>query len=201
MNNKPEWLTPPSMPDSVRALVEFWIGRIENTSGLSAMQKGATPNQRNAAEVITNVQEAAFVRIRAALHNLETTLRACSTKLGDLVVDNYTEPRIMAIVGQDGQQTSLALAARHFYTPSSKGATPLKFVLQVEAGATTPTSRAARVAESEKLLALGAVDDQYVLETHRIRNAKTILERLYEKRQKGLVGAGPGQRQRAGRTR
>src|SRR6516162_6323767 len=192
MNNRPDWLQPPSMPQQVMDLVNFWITRIENTMSLSALQKGVTPTQRNAEGSLNMVQEAAFVRVRSALSNLQSCLQRSAVKLADLIVDNYTEPRVMAIIGEEGGMVAKALANQHFYVPSSTGATPLKYVIRIEAGAGGPTSRAARMAEADKLFGLGAVDDQYVLQKHRVRNPTAILERLYDKRQKGLVGSQRG---------
>jgi predicted aconitase with swiveling domain len=106
------------------------------------------------------------------------------------VVDNYTEPRMMAIIGEEGEMVAKSLAGQHFHVPSSKGMTPLKYVIRVEAGSGGPTSRAARMAEADKLYGLGAVDDQYVLQKHRVRKPTAILQRLYQKRQQGLVGGG-----------
>jgi hypothetical protein len=137
------------------------------------------------------VQEAAFVRIRSALSNLQSCLQRCAVKLCDLIVDNYTEPRMMAMVGKDGEMTAKALAGRHFYVPSASGESPLKYVIRVEAGANGPTSRSARIGEADKLFVEGVVDDEYVLQRHRVRNYKEVLRRLYEKREKGVMGV-PG---------
>jgi hypothetical protein len=115
MQNRPDWLTPPPMPAQVMDIIQFWINRIENILGLSALQKGITPTQRNAEGALNMVQEAAFVRIRSALSNLQSCLQRCAVKLCDLIVDNYTEPRMMAMVGKDGEMTAKALAGRHFY--------------------------------------------------------------------------------------
>jgi hypothetical protein len=199
--NLPRWLEPPSMPPSVQNLVDFWIARIENTAGLGALQKGQAPNQRNAEGVINNIQEAAFVRVRSALANLQWTYRRASLKAADLIVENYTEPRLIAIVGEDGNKDALSLTGRHFYNPGDNQTSPLRFVLRVEAGTNQPTSPQARMANAEKLAALGLVDDEYVLHVHKIKDAKQILQRLYMKRQQGLIGGGGGTRQRQGRSR
>lgn len=195
--NRPEWLTPPSMPPVVLELINFWIQRIENTSGLSAIVKGNAPAQRNAEGVISSVQEAAFVRIRSALANLEHTLEKCSMKLGDLMVDNYTEPRIISMIGPDGQSTIKELGRRHFNIPTESGEAPLRFTLRIQAGSTNPTSRQSRVAEADKLFTLGAIDDQALLEAHQFSHVTEVLKRLYDKRQKGLIGGGPGKRERS----
>jgi hypothetical protein len=182
-------------------LVNFWISRIESTAGLGALQKGQAPTQRNAEGVINNIQEAAFVRVRSALSNLQWTYRRASIKSADLIVENYTEPRLVAIVGEDGNKDALSLTGRHFYNPGDNQTTPLRFVLRVEAGTNQPTSPQARMANAEKLAALGLVDDEYVLHVHKIKDAKQILQRLYMKRQQGLIGGGAGRRQQQGRTR
>ncbi|HXA31501.1 MAG TPA: hypothetical protein VNV87_04520 [Acidimicrobiales bacterium] len=200
MANAPQWMTPPSMPAIAMDLAQFWIGRIENTSGLSDLQKGKAPNQRSAQGTISQVQEAAFVRVRSALTNLEDTLRDAAYKLSDLIIDNYDAPRTMAVVGPEGQSTSLSLAGHHFQLPTSSGAIPLKYMLLVEAGSTTATSSDARRHDAQTLSALGVVDDQYVLEAFKVRNPDKILKRLYAKRQQGVIGSGAGQRQRSART-
>lgn len=199
MQNAPQWLSPPSMPKEIVDLIQFWISRIENTSGLSAMQKGSVPNQRSAEGVIESISEAAFVRIRGGLSNLEGTLRRCTLKLADLIVDNYNDPRIMAILGPDGQQTAISLKGRHFEVRGEDGWAPMKFILKVEAGSTQPTSRQARVAEARVLKALQCVDDLYVLQAHGIRKPQAILDRLYKKAASGMMPQ-PSARQRSGRT-
>src|SRR5215467_13155972 len=197
--NFPRWLEPPNLPAALMELVEFWIARMENIMGLTGVQKGQVPNQRSAEGVIQSVQEAAMVRIRSAMTNYENMLRDSSYKVADLICQNFTEKRTVAILGPNGQFASLFLAGHHFYDPATRGDTPLKFVVRAEAGANKPTSRNARMQESERLYSLGAVDDQYVLDSHGIPDSDQVLHRLYDKRQKGFVGMGAGARQRTGR--
>lgn len=200
--NLPRWLEPPALPPDLMALVQFWIDRMENIAGLTGVQKGQVPNQRSAEGVIQSVQEAAMVRIRSAMTNYGWMLRDSAYKIADLISQNFTEARTVAILGPDGQYMPMFLAPHHFYDPASKGDTPLKFVVRAEAGDNKPTSRNARMAEAEKLFALGIVDDQYVLDNHGIKDGDKILQRLYMKRQEHLIGS-PGQgsqRQKTGRT-
>lgn len=200
--NLPRWLEPPGLPNELMELVQFWISRMENISGLTGVQKGQVPNQRSAEGVIQSVQEAAMVRVRGAMTNYSWMLRDSAYKIADLISQNFTEARTVAILGKDGQYMPMFLAGHHFMDPAKKGDTPLKFVVRAEAGANKPTSRNARMAEAEKLFALGAVDDQYVLDTHGIPEGDEILKRLYNKRKEGFL-ATPGQgssRQRSGRN-
>lgn len=199
--NFPRWLDPPQLPSALMDLVNFWIQRMENIMGLTGVQKGQVPNQRSAEGVIQSVQEAAMVRIRSAMTNYANMLRDSAYKVADLICQNFTEARTVAILGQNGQYAPLFLAGHHFYDPATKGDTPLKFVVRAEAGANKPTSRNARMQEAERLFALGAVDDQYVLDTHGIPDAEQLLTRLYDKRMKGVIGGSGGARQSTGRGR
>lgn len=198
--NFPRWLDPPNLPQALMDLVNFWIQRMENIMGLTGMQKGQVPAQRSAEGVIQSVQEAAMVRIRSAMSNYAMMLRDSSYKIADLICQNFTEKRTVAILGENGQYAPLFLSGHHFYDPATKGDTPLKFVVRAEAGANKPTSRNARMQEAERLMAIGCVDDQYVLDTHGIPDSDKILSRLYDKRMKGIVGMGAGSRQRTGRS-
>lgn len=199
--NVPRWLTPPSMPSSVMDLINFWISRIENTAGINGMQKGQDPQQRVSQNTVSSVQESAFVRIRSALTNLGWTYRRSATKLISLISQNYTDPRIMAIIGPDGGSMSLFLRPFHFYDPATDSSEPLRFIIRADAGSNTATSRQARIAQANSLFAMGVVDDTYVLRVNGIRDGDQISQRLYTKRQSGLLpGSTGGQRQRAGRT-
>ena len=172
------WLVPPQMPNDVQELIRFYIAEMERISGLSGLVRGFSPTGRNAQGVIDSVAESAFVRIRLALRNLERTLSKAGNLLANLVVENYSLPRVMSIVGQDGARSMLALRARHFFVPNEQGASPMKFSLFVRAGSAMPISRAARIAEAETLFAMGALDAQAVLEAHDYPNRESILQRL-----------------------
>ena len=115
---KPQWLSPPPMSSDVLQLISLWRSVMENISGLSSTQKGQAPGGRQAQQTIQSAQEAGFVSIRASQRNMETCLAKAGTLLVHLIAQNYTTPRVVAIVGDKGTETSLLLAARHFYSPS-----------------------------------------------------------------------------------
>jgi|SRR5215831_6412657 len=190
---KPEWLEPPQIPQYILELLKFWISRMENTSGISGIAKGQSPPGRNAQSTISSVQEAGFVRIRAGQHNLENCLRNLGEMICHLIIQNYTVPRTLAIIGPSGVKTGLSLAARHFYSPyrdaSGQRLLPLRFSLVVTAGAKNPTSRSARISESDTLFALGAIDAQALLEAHNYPNWQDITQRMQQQKlQMALAG-------------
>lgn len=211
--SEPHWLQPPNMPQYLQSLIEFWISRMENVSGLSGVSKGQTPPSRTTGATVTSVQEAGFVRIRQGLRNLEYSLRSTGNMVTQLIIQNYTIPRTVAIVGQQGVPNALALASNHFYAPTrgrdgKVKQTPLKYALIVTAGANNPTSRSARIAEADTLFGLGAIDAEALLEIHNFPNYPIVIQRMQQTARDQAINAAlsgqksgshaPGARQRAG---
>lgn len=197
-NNKPGWMQPPQPSEVVRQLMQFWIERMENISGLTSAIKGADMGQRQSQDALGSNQDIAFVRVRNALSNLEETLKSAGNKLADLVIDNYTDPRYIAIVGPDGEKSSLVLRARHFNIPTDKGAIPLKYVLSIQAGSSMPTSRQAKASQAQAAYALGIIDRQAWFEANQYPNWQAINKRINEEIKAGTFQP-PSARQRAGR--
>ena len=198
--SQPHWMEPPKLASDVWQGIQFWKQCMENISGLSGVSKGQQPAGRQAQQTVQSTQEAGFVRIRSSLRNLERTLTEQYNLLAHLAIQNYDVPRVMAIVGEDGANSALRFAARHFYTPSPDGAQPMKFSLQVNAGSGNPTSRQARIAEADALLAMDAIDRQAVLMTHNFPHWQDIEQRMEakEKAQQQIQIALAAQKQGAG---
>jgi hypothetical protein len=187
-NQAPKWIPPPNLPPALLELVGLWRDEIERIAGLSATQRGEVPSGRATDKQVQSGQEAGFIRIRSSQRNLEQTMRKAGELLANLVIINYDTPRFVAIVGQEGESTSIRLAAQHFYTPSadSEGKVafePLRFALTVNAGSSKPTSRAARIAEANTLKQMGVVDDLFVLQAYRVSHAMDVKRRTDLQRQ------------------
>lgn len=194
-----EWLNPPQIHPMMAELVQFYIGEMERISGLSAITRGMAPGGRVAQGVVDTMQESSFVRIRTALRNLEWTLRAVGDKVAALITENYTTPRMVAIVGPSAEKSSMALKGKHFYVPSEEGRVPMRFQLLVQAGSSLPTSRNARISEADTLYAMGALDDEALLEAHDYPNRRQITLRVGKAKADGSLQP-PGARQRTQRT-
>lgn len=180
--SKIDWLSPPQMqPQMAVELLRFYIGEMERISGISGMVRGATPTGRNASSVLDAFQEAAFVRVRLMIRNLETMLKGVAEKTASLICEFYDTPRIVSLVGPSGEQTALAIRGEHFYTSSDKGRVPMRFQISVEAGSSLPTSKHARMAEADTLYAMQAIDREAVLEAHNFPGRKEIVKRQAEK--------------------
>lgn len=197
---KPAWLVPPNLPPMVMDQAKFWIDRMENISGLQGTSKGQQAQGRQAVATVQATQEAGFVSIRSSLRNLENALGELGQILTSLIMVNYDVTRTVAIVGQEGAQTSLKLAANHFFRPTKDGLAPLRFQLMVSAGSDKPTSRGARIAEIDHLKELGAVDNHTLLQVHQIPHADQIEQRMQQEAQAAAmtqahaaaVAKGPG---------
>lgn len=209
--NEPHWMQPPAVPQYVIDLIQWWISRMENISSISALQKGSVPQGRATNKTVTATQDSGFVRIRNNLRHVEAALRNIGNMLAQLIIQNYTTHRTVAIVGPSGQNSALHLAARHFYAPyrdpkDNQRLLPLKYSILVTAGANNPTSRQSRIEEADLLFAMGAIDQQAVLEAHNYPNWQQIVQRVMQQQQAlaqlGMQapGAGaPGKRVRSKR--
>ncbi len=194
------FIQPPAIhPDSI-SLIQYYEDKLETISGLSAIMRGFSQSGRNSTDVMSSLQDSAFVRVRATLRNLERLLRgACSKKCAN-IAEFYNEPRMVYILGEDGQKTSLALKANHFYlmqdTRDDQPA-PLRFSVVADAGSDHPTSRQSRQAQAERLYAMGAIDDLEILKAERWPNYPVVAGRVMDmKATAGTLGQPPGARQR-----
>lgn len=193
------WLSPPSIPQYIMDMMQFYIQEMERVSGLSAIVKGNEPQGRPSEGTMDSVQEAAFVRVRSALRSLERTLRDCGRKVASLISENYTEPRLVSILGQSGQQTFLGLQKEHFYARDvgQDAMEPFRFTLLVEAGGQQPVSRGQREANAMRLFALGGIDQIALLDAFDYPDRQAIVQRIQTLQASGQFQP-PGARQRAG---
>ena len=140
------------------------------------------------------------MRVRQAMRNLETCLRIAGNLITELITENYTTPRVVAIVGPDGEQTSLQTAARHFYGPNDSGSVPFRFSVFIDAGANNPTSRTSRISEADTLFAMHGIDRQALLQAHNYPHAMEINARMEQQEAQQAQQNPPGARVRARRT-
>jgi hypothetical protein len=192
-----KWLDPPQMqPQIAVQLMSYYESQIETISGLSAIVRGFTPTARNSSGVLDSVQDAAFVRIRATLRELERTLRGVAGKMVATVAEFYTEPRMISLVGDDGQALHRALRGRHFYNLPGTGDSqaPLRFTVLADAGSQMPTSQSARAGDAMTLFGLGAIDHLELLKAMNWPGYAAVAKRVQESQISGALQV-PGQRQ------
>src|SRR5690606_33284985 len=176
-----KWLDPPQLQMSQVQVLEFYLKRMEAISGLTAVVKGSTPSGRNAQGVVDSIQEAAFVRIRQTLRNLEYALRGVFEKKAALICSNYTTPRMVAIAGTQSERTTITLAGGHFLLPTKDGRVPFAYQLNVDAGSQAHTSRAMREDRAVQLFTLGAIDAPALLSDMGYPNWREVANRVEAK--------------------
>ena len=175
----PGWLTPPDVPPYILELVQFWIARIENISGLSGSVKGMAPQPRTPNASVQSSAESAFVRVRNALRNMEMAIRNSMSIAAELIVQNYNEKRTIAYMSDIGNLGIKALKANHFYIDAGSGDDmPLEFYLNVDMGSDSTTSKSARISNAITLYTLGAIDQKELLNTLRMKDADKIIARM-----------------------
>lgn len=197
-----KWMEPPQGAPALSSdLVRFYIDQMERISGMSAIVRGASMTGRNAQGVVDSMQEAAFVRIRMSLRNLERFLRRAGNLMASNIAEFYDTARIVPFVGSDNAQRTIVLHNQHFYRPSADGKRlPMAFHIKVEAGSMLPTSKQARAQEAQALYAMGAIDVEGVLEAMDYPNRDKIVQRVQAQQiQAGTLGMPPTQRAAARR--
>jgi len=201
VNNAVRWLDPPQIhPNIANELVHFYVGEMERISGLSAIVRGATPTGRNAQGVLDSVQEAAFVRVRMSLRNMERTLIGSGNKAASNVAEFYDTARVVSLVGPGGEQTSRAIKGAHFYVPTDEGRVPLNFQIRIDIGSQQATSRSARVQEAMGLFQAGILDGEAALEMMNVKGWQKIAARMKSNQiAQGTYGLPPGARASQGK--
>ena len=194
------WMVPPPMSTDVPNLIQFYLHEMERISGLSAISRGMSPQGRNAADVLDAIQEAGFVRVRLSLRNMERALMEQGNLLASLVVENYTGPRIISLVGNDGQRTIRVIQGKHWYIPSiptpgkdgqmqQNDPMPLSFNMRIRAGSSLATASTARIQRAGQLFGLGAIDRQALLDEIDFPNRAAVNQRMMlQEQQAALAG-------------
>lgn len=194
------WINPPEPSAMAFQLVEFYVMEMERISGLTAMARGMAPGGRVAGDVLNQVQDASFVRVRMVLRNIERTLRQAGNKYASLICEFYDEPRVVQIVGPaTGEQTSLGILQNHFYDISSDERLPLRFQILVDTGSMLASARPARIAEADALFAMQAIDIEAVLDAHNFPNRAIVGARQEAKLKEGWAAEIMSKRQSSGR--
>lgn len=194
--NLVRWLDPPNMSPAVMQLIGFHRDTIDRVSGISAVARGTQLRRREPAAAVDAVQEASFVRIRAVLRNDEEALRQVCDQVASNIVQFYTEPRSVPVIGPKGSERSTPIGPSHFRVAQFDQVTqepvddePLRFRTWVQAGSSQPISRQARAAEADMLFQAGALDKKALLVAHDWPDAEKVAAELEAKEQQMAMQA------------
>jgi hypothetical protein len=104
-----QFASPPPLPGDAFQMMATLRGNIEYVSAINDVSQGRRPASVTSGEAISRLQEAAKTVIRPKARLWERAL----VKLGKIIIDliqyGYTEPRMMRIIGMDGQTEDIQL--------------------------------------------------------------------------------------------
>lgn len=126
----------PNMPAYVKDLLAFTIQQIREISGLSESATGGKFKGQQAAETVSMYQEAAGVRFRQGIRNVEQAIVKLGYQFAGIVQQFYTTPRWVKIKDAQGQEIPFSFIGADFSAP---------FVMKAKAGSQLPTSPSARL--------------------------------------------------------
>lgn len=133
----------PEMPQYVMSALQFGIERIREISGLSEIATGGKFKGQQAAETVSMYQEAAGVRFRDALHDLEAAFTQMGTQFMGLVGQFYTSPKMVKIKSEAGIDEPVSFLGTDLSAP---------MFVKASAGSAMPQSPSARLQFMMQLL-------------------------------------------------
>jgi hypothetical protein len=133
----------PEMPSYLMQTLSFVIERIREISGLSEIATGGKLKGQQAAETVSMYQEAAGVRFRDALHDLETALVEIGYQYAGLVAQFVTGPQMVNIKDDAGVDQPTFFQGIDIHAPIK---------VQAKAGSAMPQSPSARLDKMLELL-------------------------------------------------
>lgn len=144
-NPLPTFITPPEVPMYVREEVERIERSITEISGIHDISNGTVPTGVTAASAINLLQEADNTRLGPEIQLMEETLAKAGEYVLKVLAKFAPDERTIRIAGEDGAWDITKWKAK----------TLSKIMgVEVQAGSGMPTSKAARQAAMQELLAL-----------------------------------------------
>lgn len=139
----------PDMPSYVKDLLSFTISQIREISGLSETATGGKFKGQQAAETVSMYQEAAGVRFRQGIRNVEHAIIELGFQFIGLVKQFYTQPRLLQIRNAVGDERTISFLGSDIGAP---------LFMKAKSGAMLPTSPSARLNLYMQMMNTPAID-------------------------------------------
>lgn len=108
----------PDMPAYVMQLLTYMDAKIQKLSGLNDIAMGSSKGKaQQSTDSLTMQQEAAGVRFRAAMHNLELANQMLGWQFLQLMRRFFRTPQLVQIRNQNGSIESVSFMGTHFDQP------------------------------------------------------------------------------------
>lgn len=134
---RPEYLTPPQLPQYVMEILQMLNEQIRDVFGLTEVSEGTVPPNVEAGIAIDLLQEMSTDRFAPTILNNERTLAVAGKLILEFAQAYYTEPRLIRMKGANG-----SMAAKKFSGADIKG----DIDIRVSVGSGMPRTRAGKQA-------------------------------------------------------
>lgn len=193
------WLQPPAIPNALFEANSMDKDDFDIVLGRVDVMSGRTPPGVEAGVAIQLLQEAANVRMRLKVRNLENALKQLGEIWLGFIQEFYTTERVFRVVGNSLAKLQQPLTKDMFFSinqpqggmsigPDGSPAPaqimnpipPLgaaDFDVRIGPGSTLPISRVARFGQVVQMFQLGIVDDEEVLKNSGLPHWDEILQR------------------------
>lgn len=164
-----EWEQPPQMSTDVWNLIQFSERDMENASGMSGPSMGRQTEGRKTATEISVLERAGRGRVGMVSALLDEFISRVFMLMGQVIQQNYDEGKIIRVLGEDGQESSVTIVGGH---------KTVEYDVEVEMGSTLPYDKELRKADAMALY--GVLELAYLpelLEAYEVKNIQEVLQR------------------------
>lgn len=145
---KPEYITPPQLPQYAMELLTMLNDQIRDVFGLTEVSQGNVPPNVEAGIAIDLLQEMSTDRFAPTILNNERTLGLAGKLILEFAQAYYTEPRLIRMKGANG-----SMAAKKFSGADIKG----DIDIRVSVGSGMPRTRAGKQAMFMQMVQMGVI--------------------------------------------
>jgi len=164
-----EWEKPANMSADAYNLLDLSDRGMETASGMPAQNMGKTSDRKTTATEIATLDRAGRGRVGMGSALLDEYIARIYMLIAQCIQQNYDESRIIRITGDNGQQTSVEMTARH---------RDVMYDVEIEAGSTMPYDKDTKRQQAVELnnILQGSYLPE-VLDAYEVKNRDEILQR------------------------
>jgi hypothetical protein len=181
------WDPPPQLPNDAFNYGAIQKDNVEYVSGIHDVTQGRRPANVSAASAIQMLQEASKTMIRPQARALESALKKLGLLLIDLMQWGYSEPRMVRILGAEGNpeepiqinQSQVVEGVKEVKNNITIG----EYDVFVSPDSTLPISRIERYGMMTELFDKGAVDRDALIDESGLPNKEQLKQRMMMREQ------------------
>lgn len=141
---KPEFVTPPAMPEYIMRLLEYDLKDMEDVSAIHEVTQARAPSGVRSGVAINQLQEQDDQMLAPTFLTAEKALSKIGSWILQLIAENVTEPRLIKIVGKEDQVDALEFLGSDLLGKNQGKPGVNYFDVETQIGSQLPLSSAAR---------------------------------------------------------